>query len=55
MTADVDRIDRIDLDRPYTAGALIDILRARTFPPHDGAYFEVDGRRYQLRVGLSER
>jgi methionyl-tRNA formyltransferase len=54
-TADVDRIDRIDLDRTYTARALIDILRARTFPPHDGAYFEVDGRRYRLRVELHER
>ena len=54
-TADVDRIDRIDLDRTYTARALIDILRARTFPPHDGAYFEVDGRRYRLRVELNER
>ncbi len=54
-TADVDRIDRIDLDRSYTARALIDILRARTFPPHDGAYFEVDGRRYQLRLELHER
>ncbi len=53
--ADVDRIDRIDLDRTYTARALIDILRARTFPPHNGAYFEVDGRRYQLRMELDER
>jgi len=33
---------------------LIDILRARTFPPHNGAYFEVDGRRYQVRVELDE-
>ncbi len=54
-TADVERIDRIDLDRTCTARELIDILRARTFPPYDGAYFEVDGRRYQLRVELSER
>ncbi len=54
-TADVGGIDRIELDRTYTARALIDILRARTFPPYDGAYFEVDGRRYQLRVDVHEQ
>ncbi len=53
--ADVDRIDRIDLDRTYTARELIDILRARTFPPYEGAYLEQDGRRIYLRLSLTER
>ena len=49
---DVEGIDCIDLDETYRAGDLIDILRARTFPPHNGAYFEVDGRRVGLRLEL---
>jgi methionyl-tRNA formyltransferase len=51
-TREVDTIDAIDLDRPYTARSLIDILRARTFPPHAGAYFEDGGRRVYLRLQL---
>ncbi len=49
---DVARIDEIDLDRRYRAGDLIDILRARTFPPHSGAFFRVGGRRVFMRLEL---
>ena len=49
---DVERIDEIDLDGTYKAGDLIDLLRARTFPPYKGAYFTVDGRRVYLRLEL---
>lgn len=51
-TRDVERIDAIDLDRLYRAGELIDILRARTFPPYRGAYFHAEGRRIYLRLQL---
>ena len=51
-TRDVDAIDRIELDRSYTARQLIDVLRARTFPPYRGAYFEEHGRRIYLRLSL---
>lgn len=49
---DVGQIDHIDLERSYTARELIDILRARTFPPHQGAYFVADGRKVFLRLQL---
>jgi methionyl-tRNA formyltransferase len=49
---DVEKIDRIDLDATYTGRHLIDLLRARTFPPHKGAYFEAEGRRIYIRVDL---
>ncbi|HKV41454.1 MAG TPA: formyltransferase family protein [Blastocatellia bacterium] len=49
---DVDAIDTIDLDRHYSARELINILRARTFPPHPGAYFLNNGRRVYVRVDL---
>jgi len=51
-TSDVDKIDRIDLNRTYTARELIDIIRARTFPPYPGAYFEHQGRKIYLRLQL---
>lgn len=49
---DVETIDPIDLDQPYTARTLIDILRARTFPPYSGAYFMHNGRKVYLRLEL---
>lgn len=52
--ADVGRIDEIDLDVSYKAGDLINILRARTFPPYHGAYFVQDGQKVYLRLELSE-
>ncbi len=50
---DVDAIDAIDPDKTYTARELIDILRARTFPPYRGAYFTEKGRKVYLRLSLS--
>lgn len=49
---DVEGIDEIDLERAYTARELINILRARTFPPHPGAYFRDGGRKVYLRLQL---
>lgn len=51
-TKDVEQIDEIDLDATYEAHELINILRARTFPPYKGAYFEADGKRVYLRISL---
>lgn len=49
---DVEEVDRIDLDSRYTARKLIDILRARTFHPYSGAYFEESGRKVYVSVSL---
>ncbi len=49
---DVQKIDEIQLDRQYTARELIDLMRARTFPPHPGAYFRVGQRKVYLRLEL---
>lgn len=51
-TEDVKDIDRINLDRKYTARELIDIIRARTFPPYPGAYFVHQGCQVYLRLQL---
>ena len=49
---DVERTDEIPLQRLVRAGDLIDLLRARTFPPFSGAWFRADGRRIFLRLFL---
>lgn len=53
-TRDVDRIDEIELDRTYTGRDLINILRARTFPPYPSAFFRVNGKKVYIRVQLEE-
>jgi len=53
-TKDVEKIDCIDLNHSYRAGDLINILRARTFAPYTGAYFEFEGKRVYLRLDLQE-
>jgi methionyl-tRNA formyltransferase len=45
-------LDAIDLDAPTTARELIDVLRARTFPPYPGAWFVRDGRKVYVSVTL---
>ena len=51
-TRDVESIDKIQLDQQYKARDLINILRARTFPPYKGAYFEVGGKRVYMYLRL---
>lgn len=51
-TKDLEQIDSLDLDAPTTARKVIDVLRARTFPPYRGAFFEAGGRKVHLRLEL---
>ncbi len=53
-TRHVENVDRIELERTYKAKELINILRARTFPPYPGAYFMHEGRKIYLRLQLLE-
>ncbi len=49
---DVETIDEIHLDASYRAEELINILRARTFPPYSGAWFQKNGKRVGMRLEL---
>ena len=51
---DVEQIDEIDLQKTYRAEDLLNVIRARTFPPHPGAYFVHAGRKIYLRLELKE-
>ena len=51
-SSELDEASRIDLDRPYAARELLNIMRARTFPPYPGAWF-IDGTdTYEVRVSI---
>lgn len=45
---ELQNIDHIDLDRCYRARDLINILRARTFPPYPGAFFLHNGKKIYM-------
>jgi len=49
---ELDQVSRIELDRNYTARELLNLLRARTFPPHPAAWFVDDGKRYEVRIEI---
>jgi methionyl-tRNA formyltransferase len=50
---DLPKISEIKLDETYTARKLINILRARTFPPHPSCYFiDEHGKKVNVRVQL---
>jgi methionyl-tRNA formyltransferase len=50
---DLERLDELDLERTYTGREIINILRARTFPPYQGAFFRDRGRKVFIQVSLS--
>ncbi len=52
--SDAARIDEIRLADSYRAEDLLNILRARTFPPHKGAFIRTGGRKVFLRIQFEE-
>lgn len=50
---DLAKTDEIELDRSYKARDLLNLLRARTFPPYPSAFFRVGGKKVYVRVDLS--
>jgi methionyl-tRNA formyltransferase len=52
--AELNEASHVRLDREYRGEDLIDLLRARTFPPHPACWFEREGKKYEIRVSISE-
>jgi methionyl-tRNA formyltransferase len=50
--ADFEALRQLDLDAQVRTGALIDRLRACSFTPYPGAFFDHEGQRYALRVQI---
>jgi methionyl-tRNA formyltransferase len=51
---DMDDASEIDLDAPTTARALLNVIRARTFPPYPAARFREGGHTYAVRVEIEK-
>ena len=49
---ELEETSRIELDKTYTARDLLNLLRARTFPPYPAAWFVADGEKYEVRVEI---
>jgi methionyl-tRNA formyltransferase len=49
---EMETASRIDLDRTYTGRELLNLLRARTFPPHPACTFISEGETYEVRVEI---
>lgn len=51
---ELDAASQIELGRNYTGRELLSLIRARTFESHPAAWFEEDGRRYEVRISISQ-
>jgi len=49
---ELEEASRIELDQSYTARALLNLVRARTFQPHPAASFIDEGKRYEVRIEI---
>jgi methionyl-tRNA formyltransferase len=52
---DLDATSLIDLDRQYPARTLLNLLRARTFEPHDACRFVDNGETYEVRIAIRRK
>ena len=44
----------INLDKNYLAKELLNLLRARTFPPHPGCYFLHENEKYEIQIKIKK-
>jgi len=54
LASELEEASRIDLDSSYVARDMLNLLRAKTFPPHPGCWFEEDGQRYEIKIKISK-
>lgn len=51
---ELDQKSKIELDKLYLARDLLNLLRARTFPPHPGCFFIEDDEKYEVRIMINK-
>ena len=45
---------RLKLDDTYTVKEILNLLRAKMFPPYEGCTFEFEGHCYEVSVSIKE-
>lgn len=53
-SGEIDQASRIKLDEKYEVRHLLNILRARTFPPYPAAWFMENGQKFEVRVEIKK-
>jgi methionyl-tRNA formyltransferase len=51
---EIEKASTINLEQKYKARQLLNLVRARTFPPYPGARFTDDARTYEIRIQITE-
>ena len=51
--SELEGASEVRLDGQYRARDLLNLIRARTFPPHPGAWFVENGVRYDMRIEIT--
>lgn len=51
---ELDPASEIHLDRQYSGRALLNLIRARVFPPHPSCYFCFNGRAYKVTIQITK-
>jgi methionyl-tRNA formyltransferase len=54
LAKEIEPASEILLDKKYTARELLNLLRARTFPPHPGCRFTDESGTYQVRIFIEK-
>ena len=49
---EINAASEIFLEKAYKARDLINLIRARTFPPHPSCYFYDEGKKYEIRTEI---
>ncbi|CAN5530916.1 formyltransferase family protein [soil metagenome] len=52
---DMESAAKIDLEKNYKAKDILNLLRAKTFPPHPAAWFEENGERYEATIKIKKK
>lgn len=48
------KLSKIELDTTYTARELLNLLRAKSFPPYPGIWFEENGEKYEVVINIKK-
>jgi methionyl-tRNA formyltransferase len=51
---ELEPMSEIKLDQTYTARQLLNLLRARTYPPYPACSFDCEGKKFEVRVNITE-
>jgi methionyl-tRNA formyltransferase len=53
--SELDSASYFDVNKSYKAVDLLNLLRARTFPPYPAAWFTDNGEEYEVRIEITKR